>query len=130
MTEYYDTTKYSQQDELEKHELAGTFVCKVKVCKLGLNDKNEKTIVIGFIIGESIHWQTLTLNDRWGWLADKTLRQMGLSELQRKNPKPEMIVGKEYEIELEQNGQYLKLKSVRPMTTKAPAPARDKDVPF
>lgn len=133
MTDYYDTTKYSQQDDLEKHELAGEFEAKITGCKLVKNSKtNEDQFLVSFQIQEAIHYERFTMNERFGWLFDRFLKDLGLGFSERKGFFPNMITGRHCEIELEQNGQYLKLKSVRPMTTKAPAPApaRGNDMPF
>ena len=131
MTEYYDTTRYSQQDDLEKHELAGEFNAKITSCKLVRNSKtNDDQFLVSFQIDNAIHYERFTMNERFGWIFDRFLKDLGLGYSERQAFHPSKVIGLNVHIELEQNGQYLKLKSVRPMTSKAPAPARGNDMPF
>lgn len=135
MTDTYDTTKYSQQDDLERHELAGEFEATITGCKLVKNSKtNDDQFLVSFQIGEAIHYERFTMNERFGWIFDRFLKDLGLGYSERQSFHPSNVIGLTVHIELEQNGQYLKLKSVRPMTSKpySPAehPARGKDIPF
>ena len=130
MSDYYDTTKYSQQDDLERHELAGEFDAKITGCKLVKSKTNEDQFLVTFQIDEAVHYERFTMNERFGWIFDRFLKDLGLGYSERQSFQPSKVIGLNVHIELEQNGQYLKMKSVRPMTSKAPAPARGKDIPF
>ena len=70
------------------------------------------------------------MNEKFGWLFDRFLKCLGLGYSDRQNFHSSKIVGINVHIELEQNGQYLKMVSVMPMTSKAPAPDRGNDMPF
>ena len=108
----YDTTQYTRQ-EGGKHETAGTFLATIKVCKLGKSQADEDQWLVGFEIGENIHFERFTMNERFGWLFDKFLKDAGLSYAQRKAFEPIMIIKRKVRVKLEtQDSGFLKMASV------------------
>jgi len=108
----YDTTQYTRQ-EGGKHETAGTFLATIKVCKLGKSQADEDQWLVGFEIGDNIHFERFTMNERFGWLFDKFLKDMGLSHADRKAFEPIMIIKRKVRVKLEtQDSGFLKMASV------------------
>ena len=122
----YDTTQYTQQ-EGGKHETAGTFMAKVKVCKLGKSNSDEVQWLVGFQIGENIHFERFTMNESFGWRFDKCLKDAGLTYAERKDFEPPMLIGRQVRIKLETNDAgYLRMTNLEAIITKVNA----EPVPF
>lgn len=114
----YDTTQYTRQ-EGGKHETAGTFLATIKVCKLGKSQADEDQWLVGFEIGENIHFERFTMNERFGWLFDKFLKDAGLTYAERKGFEPSMLTGRQVRIKLEVNDAgYLKMTNLEAISTK------------